>query len=47
MMLNKLSINVAMLFIFVCMNTNAQTEFKNADIENISNSKALMLDTSF
>ncbi|MDO6447265.1 serine hydrolase domain-containing protein [Colwellia sp. 1_MG-2023] len=47
MMINKLLINFSMLFILVCMNTNAQTVFKNVDIENISNSRALMLDTSF
>lgn len=47
MMLRKRSIHIVMLLIFVCTNTSAQTKIKKADIENISSSRALMLDTSF
>lgn len=47
MISNKLSITVVLLLIFICINTSAQDKFKNTDIENISSSRALLLDDYF
>lgn len=47
MMLNRLKISVAMIFLLVCINTNAQSKLEKTDIENISNSRSLMLDGAF
>jgi CubicO group peptidase (beta-lactamase class C family) len=43
----KVSINVFFLLSFFCLDTSAQKIFKKNDIENISSSRALMLDNSF
>jgi CubicO group peptidase (beta-lactamase class C family) len=44
-MINKFSINI--LLLYVCIITNAHSRVNKADIENISNSRALLLDKSF